>query len=180
MTTELEAAFYRLSPQHRRPEKRRMERAIIPPSRVVPELRDVADQTLRVASSELELSRLYIRWLAPVRLARATDPRRMVPAGRSAFAEPIGHPQEIYLSVFEPTPVNTVLHESRHLWQFPNGLYPPPTPCSEVPPCDELSYILTGEDEDRLELDAFRWAATVMGELLLPEFPRCEARGVIP
>ena len=173
----LDAEFYRMPAALRRPEKRRMERAIVAPERVIPELRKVAFDALRVAVAELDLPPVTIRWLAPPRLA-PTGPRRMVPAGRDAFVEPIDHPREIFLSVFAQTPVSTVLHESRHLWQYPNGMYPDGAPC-QVDGCGQVSYTLTPEDEDRLELDAFRWAATTMRELLLPEFPRCEARGLI-
>lgn len=177
MSDPIEAAFYAMTPGNRRPAKSEMERAIVPQRRVVPDLAKVARDTLRVAVSELDLPPVTIRWLAPPRMAPAA-PRLMVPAGRDAFAEPIAHPREVFLSVFAMTPVNTVLHETRHLWQFPNGQYPPPVPCQEDG-CGQSSYLLSPDDEDRLELDAFRWAATTMRELLLAEFPRCEARGLI-
>lgn len=154
-----------------------MERAIVPAWRVVPELRKVATDALRVAVSELDLPSITIRWLAPPGLA-PNFTRLMVPAGREAFVEPIEHPQEVFLSVFAIQPVNTVLHETRHLWQYPAGMYPQPIPCSEDG-CGDLTYTLSPDDEDRLELDAFRWAATTMRELVLPEFPRCEPRGLI-
>ena len=174
---DLHAEFYRMDADQRRPEKRHLDRAIVTPRRVVPELRKVATDTLRIAVRELELPPVTIRWLVPLRWAHPGEPRITSPA-REAYSEPIDHPAEIFLSAWISDPVNTVLHETRHLWQFPNGMYPDGVPCQEDN-CGHLNYTLTPEDEDRLELDAFAWAATTMRELLLSEYAPCEDRGLI-
>ena len=156
---ELTRQFYAMPPADRRPEKRKVERAIVPPLLVPPGTARAAQAAAHYAELALPLpGPITIRWMAePSRLGG--QPRVMTP-DRHAFVEPIEHPLEIFLLVPHPVdPCKTVLHEARHLWQFPNGLSPEPTVCREDD-CGHLIYTLTPEDEDRLELDAFRWERT--------------------
>lgn len=178
MMPSLEQQFWAMAPEHRRPEKREMLRAIVAAERVVPELRAAVDAALRIALRELELFGVVIRWLAPPGFARPGDVRMAVPAGREAFVEPAVRPRDVFLSAFARTPVQTVLHEARHLWQFQHGAIPAPTACPDAG-CSDQVYALTAEEEDRMELDAFVWAGTTMRELALVEYRHCRPRGLV-
>lgn len=143
-------------------------RALADPGAVLPAFVDAAVRAARVAMRELELPKLRIVFLAPISVAPVAR-RIEAPLRREAFAEPVEWPGVVYLSVMARTPIKTVLHESRHHWQYRNGWYPDPDPCDE-PGCTHLSYTLAPADEDRLELDAFRWAALTQLRLGLAEF----------
>lgn len=171
--TLLERQFYAMSPSMRRPEKRHWPRAIVPALRVDAARRAAADRALQYARLALPLDGpMVIRWMAPPS-GKPGERLIMAPAHRDAYVEPIGHPAEVFLSATVSTPVNTVLHELRHHWQFRNGWYPAPDSCPE-PGCNHLIYTLTPADEDRLELDAFRWGMTRSRKV-----PSVERRGLV-
>lgn len=155
-------AFYALPPAMRRPEKRKVLRGLVPAWQVAPRIRANAHVALEYARLTLPLDGpIAIQWMT----GRPQRGQPSIPApARRAFVEPIEHPREIFLLATVPDPVETVLHEARHHWQYRNGRYPAPTACSEDG-CGHLIYTLSPADEDRLELDATRWAATALTRL---------------
>lgn len=163
-------AFYRMTPEQRRPEYRNQTQAIVPAWRVVPELRQVVYSTLELAVYHLGLPPVQIRWFVPLRHAQPGERHKEMPLRRDAVVEPSEHPTEIFLSAWVKTPVWTVLHESRHLLQWQDGRMGAPTGAERW---------LTPEKEDELELDASVWADTTQRELRLAEYPPCAARGVV-
>lgn len=155
MTDAITAAFYAMPPENRRPEHRRARRGIVPPVRVAAAIRQAAAAAVEVATLDLGLPRIVVRWLAPLESAPGA-PIVDAPINRQAFVEPIEYPDVVFLKVDALIPFVTVLHESRHLWQWANGWYPEPRVC-DVDDCGQLIHELTAADEDRMELDAYRY-----------------------
>lgn len=164
-------AFYAMPPEQRRPEKQVRPRPIVPTLQVDPPRRQAADAARQLAVVELELHTIRIRWFDPSRLYVPWQPHVMAPVGRDAFVDPIGHPAEIFLAAAcarcnRPgchDAADTVLHEARHLWQYQHAdeWWPRPQACPDG--CGVPIWTMTPVDEDRLELDAERWAATHRG-----------------
>lgn len=167
-------AFFALSPADRRPETAEQIRALVSGDRVTPDMRDVVTRTIGHAVRKLHID-IELQWMVPPGYARPDDRRIPTPLRRAAFVEPVRYPTTIFVSPWMQEPVRTVLHESRHVWQWRQGWIERRT-CSD-PQCAG-EYSLTPEQQDRLELDATVWAAEVIDELNLTEYASCEDRGL--